>query len=186
VLKNEVRHQEEENYKVMLPRKWAREEIARESRQGTKPLLARRNSRQSPSSPSEEKARRMREKVTELGFSITESMYPESPSPKRQSPKRKSSSESKSSSNGSNPKKKSRRVSNEKANGTGRRRSSEEEKLKGHNLGPALDPPTTDRHQRKQRELGNNGTAGVLEVDNGVVLTFPMESLSPKKVRGEK
>ena len=73
-----------------------------------------------------------------------------------------------------------------KSEWNGRRRSSEEEKLKGHNLGPAFDPPTTDRRQRKQRELGNDGTAGVLEVDNGVVLTFPMESLSPRKVRGEK
>ncbi len=119
MLKDEVRRQEEENHKVTMSRKWNDKEIAREPRQGTKSLPARRNSRQSPSSPSEKKARRMQEKVTELGFTITGSMYPESPSPKRQSPKRKSSSESRASSNGTNAKKKGRTSSGEKAEGTG-------------------------------------------------------------------
>jgi hypothetical protein len=93
-LKDEVRRQEEENYKVMMSRKWDHEEIVREARQAGKPKPGRRNSRQSPSSPTEKKARRMQQKVADLSFTITESMLPESPSPKRQSPKRTSSSES--------------------------------------------------------------------------------------------
>jgi len=68
----------------------------------------------------------------------------------------------------------------------GRRRSSEEERLKSHNLGPAFDLPTTDRRQRKQREFGNESIAEVLAIDTEVFLTFPNESLPPKKVCGKK